>query len=523
MNKRATALLRLARRHPWLLLALLLALAFYFAEVPQNPPGFFVDESSIAFNAHRIAQGGTDEHGVSWPLFFRAFGEYKSPLFIYLLAAAYKLTGPSIGVARLLSAVLGALAALLLGLLATRAARQVQSVRRAEGSGEGREMDDEGGADAARTVGVVTALAALLTPWLFEISRFVFEVALLPLALVLFLLALRRADERVRWTWSACAALAVTLALITYTYSGGRLLAPMLAGGLLLFVRRAGWRALLTTWTAYALFLVPLFIFNARRPGALGERFTYVTYITPQSTWTEIATRFAANYTGAFNLWKWVVAGDPEPRHHVASMGSLLLTTVVLAGFGLALALRRLRREAWWRFILYGLLVSPVPSALTIDAFHTLRLASMPVFLLLLAVPALVWLAERGARRGRIKGAAFKFLLMLMVLQGAAFRTSFMREAPRRADNFDAHYPPVFAAASARPERPVYLLDAHGAPGYIHAYWYGTLAGLDLRQFVALPEGERPPARSLVISTETPCADCEMILQRGPFRAYISR
>ncbi|HEX6622560.1 MAG TPA: glycosyltransferase family 39 protein, partial [Pyrinomonadaceae bacterium] len=110
------------RRRGWLALAAVLVFgcAVYAAGVPAKPPGFHIDESSVAFNAHTIARTGRDEHGARLPLFFRAFGEYKNPVYIYLLAAVFKLTGPSITAARLLSAALGVAAALALGLLARR-------------------------------------------------------------------------------------------------------------------------------------------------------------------------------------------------------------------------------------------------------------------------------------------------------------------------------------------------------------------------------------------------------------------
>ena len=95
----------LQRRGWMLLLALILVFAavLYAANIRTNPLGFYIDESSIAFNAHLIAQTGKDEHGESFPLFFRAFGEYKNPIYIYLLALVYRITGPSILAARLLS------------------------------------------------------------------------------------------------------------------------------------------------------------------------------------------------------------------------------------------------------------------------------------------------------------------------------------------------------------------------------------------------------------------------------------
>src|SRR5437868_15013689 len=121
--KRASGLLR--RRGTALLALLLVAVgvALYFGGLRHNPPGFHLDESSIAYNAHTVSQTGRDEHGEAWPLYFRAFGEFKNPVLIYLLAALFRLTGPSILAARVLSATAGLAAAALLGLLAARSTR----------------------------------------------------------------------------------------------------------------------------------------------------------------------------------------------------------------------------------------------------------------------------------------------------------------------------------------------------------------------------------------------------------------
>lgn len=47
------------------------------------PSGFFADEASIGYNAYTILTRGMDEYGTPHPLFFRAFGEFKSPVEIY--------------------------------------------------------------------------------------------------------------------------------------------------------------------------------------------------------------------------------------------------------------------------------------------------------------------------------------------------------------------------------------------------------------------------------------------------------
>jgi len=481
----------------WLLiwLGVAVAIALYVAEVPGNPPGFFVDESSIAYNAYTISQHGVDEYGTSWPLYFRAFGEYKNPAFIYLLASLYSVFGPSQFIARLLSALLVLAAALLIGALAARATRQ-------------------------RAVGIVVGASACLTPWLFELSRLVFEVAFLPLAVALFLWALQVALTHDPPHWLHSTALALTLCLITYSSGVGRVLAPLFCCGLLLCGSKNRWLHFGQIFLFYGLTLIPLLWFWKHHPNALETRWVHVTYFHSGSTRIQLALRFLGNYFGCFNPWDWLIAGDPEPRHHLATMGSLLFVTAALACGGVVLFFtQRLWRDPWWRFVVYGLLVAPIPNSLTIDRFHTLRLIALPMFLLLLTAPALAWLLERSLVRRVVLAAVIAGTLF----QGALFQWQFHGAVGQRWHAFDTFYPEVFAAAIARPERPIYLVDRHGAPGYVHAYWYGLFHGLKKSDFVRIPTGDHPPAGALMISCELPCPECDLILERASFRAYIAR
>jgi 4-amino-4-deoxy-L-arabinose transferase-like glycosyltransferase len=470
----------------------LVVVVAYFASIGKNPVGFFVDEASIAYNAHTIAQHGRDEYGYAFPLYFRAFGEYKSPVYIYLLSAVFRLTGPSVLIARLLSAIAGLIAALLFGILGARIAGR-------------------------RLVGLILFLAAALTPWLFEISRLVFEVALLPAILALFLLLLQSAAKRRQWPLPICAGLGALLGLMTYTYSIGRLLAPLFALGLAFFLTRRRWRSVLLTWIIFALTLLPLAVFNRRHPGVLGERFKYVTYVKPADTRSQIALRFLQNYAGNFSPRSWLLKGDPEPRHHLPGMGSLLAGVVALAVLGLIVVLVRYRRDAWWRFIVYGLLVSPIGAALTLDHFHTLRLIALPCFLLVLTVPAIEFLSEQGTRRNA-RRLALATLVVITLLQGALFQWRF-HAAPPREDAFDSYYQELLAKALARPERPIYLFDKTPA-AYVYAFWYATLKGISIDNFQRLSPQELPPPGAIVIGHELPCTNCEVISERGQFQVY---
>ena len=94
----------------------------------SNPPGFHQDEAAIATNAFSIAETGRDENGDWMPLFFRSYGDYKSPEFVYLLAGVFRITGPSQVVARGLAAVLVLAAVAALAVLAHR--RSARGLRR---------------------------------------------------------------------------------------------------------------------------------------------------------------------------------------------------------------------------------------------------------------------------------------------------------------------------------------------------------------------------------------------------------
>lgn len=488
------------RPHGWQWLILLLISvvlsAAYFATVHRNPPGYYIDESSISYNAYTISQTGRDEFGEPWPLYFRAFGDYKNPVHIYLLAGIYRITGPGIPVARWLSAACGILAALGLGMLAARITKRLD-------------------------LGLLVTLMALLTPWLFELSRVVLEVALYPLVIILFLLCAHHAAMKVRWAWPEVACLATTLTLVTYTYSIGRVIGPLFAFGLVFFASRARRLGMIATWALYAISLLPLLSFNRQHPGALTGRFALVSYLKPPYLVADNGWEFLKHYFGNFNPWRLLVTGDPnvEQIAHLDGWPLLLAATGVLAAVGLLLVVREHRNDAWWRLVLFCLIVSPVPASLTKEYVHMLRLSPLPVLFIVLTIPTIQWLWMKSHRR-QIAGMV---LVLLMIAQGAVFMWRFEAAAntQKRQRQFDHGYPDqILDRALNLPHRPIYLADALAIPGYIQAYWYATLRGVPLSTFTRLAPHESPPVGALVISTEENCPRCLIIATSEFYTLY---
>jgi hypothetical protein len=510
---------------------LALLFAVYTSGLSRNPPGFYMDESAPAYNAYLVAHTGAGEFGPRFPLFFQyytgSFSQVANPLQVYMLAVLFRFFPPSILLARMFSAFWVFTACLLLGFLATRISGR-------------------------RTIGVIVAGTALMTPWFFEARGLLLEPQFVPMALAPFLLALYHVQKKESWSWLDVTMLAASLTLVTYCYTSGRLLGPLLSLGLLFFATtRQRLSAIVKAGLLYGITLVPILVFNSRNPGVLSRRFLEVSYFRTTIPLKDNVSQFIKRFLEDQNLTGLLLTGDEHARHHVqGSGGAFFLSSFILVVIGLFLVVARYRHDPWWRFVLYGLVVAIVPGAISTEPFHAMRLMAYPVFLLLLTVPALEWLlaasrrstllspsGERGKRPGEdglptgceiSKAPVPRFvrllilcsLLALTAVEAYWFQTVFRREGPRRTGEFDAYYLDAYNAAVKQPARPIYLEDGGWGPAYINALWYATLEKRPTSEFVHLEPGTRAPRGAIVISTEETCDPCETITRGYVFRVY---
>jgi hypothetical protein len=475
----------------------LLAIAIVFLNVsPKNPPGFYRDETAIAYNAYTLESSGRDEYGARFPLFIRSFGDYKSPLYVYLLAGVFAVTGPSAHVARDLSAVLGLAAVLALTYLAYAVTRR-------------------------GALALAVGLLAGLSPYLFEISRLVFEVALEPLLIALFLLTLHRAAGTASagrlWRRRHSVGLALLLGAMFYTYQAGRVFAPLFAIGVALCFGRGRRRRIAELWGLFAVLLVPFGVYWERHPGALSERYETVTWLH-RLPWWRIVERFPRHYFANINLWDWAVHGDSVERHHVPGDGSLFFVEIGLALAGVVIVLLRRRSDAWWQFVVYALVVSPAAAALTVGSTQSLRLIVLPLVLPLLAIPALQALAALPRPQVIAFGGA---ILLVFAIEAIHWQTVFHRNGPGRQDVFEAQMQPVIAAAFAHGGTVYTSRDFHA--GYIDTLFFGVVAGRPRSSIVVLPAGKSYPPGVLVVGTTGDCpTTCKPVFVDEPFEAYIT-
>ncbi|HUV71846.1 MAG TPA: glycosyltransferase family 39 protein [Clostridia bacterium] len=192
-----------------LVLVFSLALFLRVYKISSFPAGPNMDEVSQGYTAYSILKTGRDEWGQFLPLSPRAFGDYRAPLYTYLIIPSIALFGLNEWAIRFPAALVGSLAVLVLFFL-TKKLIGNQSV----------------------SLGAAFLLA--ISPWHISLSRGAFEaslhVFLFPLGFLLFLKGLKNLR---------CLLLSGTvLGLNLFSYYASRFFTPLAVVVLILFYRK---------------------------------------------------------------------------------------------------------------------------------------------------------------------------------------------------------------------------------------------------------------------------------------------
>lgn len=454
--------------------ALAFVLAFHLWITPKNPPGFHHDEVAFALNAYTIAHHLRDQDGGFLPVVFPSYGDYKSALFSYAEAPAVAVFGPKPEVARSVAAVFGLLGVALIGLLAYRRAGPVAAV-------------------------LATVLAGL-TPWLFEVGRVAYDWSTFPFDAALVLVAVDFWARSSRSLVLRAGAVGIALSILTYAYSGGRLLGPLLAAALIVFLRRRAWRDIAAAWVAFGVFLMPLFVYWVDHSRGLTARYDQTRFNHKGITRVGIVLHGLHNVVSDLNPWHWLVSGDPKPYVDVQGQPQLLGVSLLLALAGAVIVLRRPPWDRFWLFVLLGYVLSVVPASLTVDRHDSTRLSAMPVFLLALAIPALGTIARL---RPRMLAATAAAVAVAALVQWTFFVVAYANDGPNRGPVFDADVPAILVSAFAG-TGPV-VMDHDDAYARTYATWYAIVHHIPVSRVVRLPDGGVPPTGSMVFGRTQDC------------------
>ncbi|MFH1864143.1 MAG: glycosyltransferase family 39 protein, partial [bacterium] len=324
-----------------LILIILIGSAFRFLYLSNLPVSPNWDEVSHGVNAYSILMTGKDEWGIRLPLIFRAFGDYKLPLYIYLTVLPVWLLGLSVFSIRFISAFSGVLAIPAIYLLT-------------------KELFPE----KKYRLPLLSAFLLAISPWHFFISRPALEANLaLTLIIFGFYYLLRFFKSR-----SSLLPSVILLGLSLHAYNTARVFVPLLIILSLAIYRP---KIKLNFKTGLALLLALLFsglvvfqvfvgegtarydklkilspttvfqIGKARTQSGLSPNIARLVYNRPVYFFTTVTKNYLSYLSPAFFAQKW----GAQFQFAIPNKNLLTLPVFILAFLGLILYLPKLKTE----------------------------------------------------------------------------------------------------------------------------------------------------------------------------------
>ena len=358
-----------------LIFIIVIAAILRFNALDKFPVSPNWDEVSHGYNAYSILKTGKDEWGTVLPTIFRAFGDYKLPVYIYLTIIPVFLFGLNVFAVRFISALAGTLAIPGIYLLANSLFPDEKfKITKME-----------------INIGHVSALILALMPWHVFISRPALE-ANLSLTLIIYgFYFLYRGFKKPSSFLSA----ALLLGLSLHTYNTARVFVPTLTIVFLLLFRRQ------IKFTRTVIFSATLFLLSITLvvyqvfSGTAIARYNKLKILSenavfqigqdrtdsllPKPLPTLLHNRplyfsltVAKNYLGYFSpqfLYQWKGA---QSQFAIPIKNLFSLPTTILVLMGLIGLLHNKNKKAVL-FLIGWLLLSPLAASLTADPPQTLR------------------------------------------------------------------------------------------------------------------------------------------------------
>ncbi len=365
-------------RKIYLTLFSILILAFFlrFYKVTEIPPSLNWDEASIGYNAYSILKTGRDEWGKFLPVHFKAYGEYKLPIQIYISIPAIATFGLNELGVRITPVVYGTLTVLVVFFLASEIF-------------------------GASSVGLFSAILLAISPWHIQLTRASFESALATFWVVLGTWLLVKGFKRQKWFIVST----IPFALSVFTYNSTRIFTPLF----LLTVLILYWKTLmkfkkfiLLSAVLFAVLLLPLtpFLLSGDRsaryklvsitddPGLIprinqNRGNSHLPGFLPKlvhNKVTYVASYFTQNYLAHFTPQFLFISGAPHKQHHVQNMGELYYFQAPFLFIGLFGIFKY--RNRFRKLLISWILLAFIPVSVTNDSIpNALRtLVAVPFY-----------------------------------------------------------------------------------------------------------------------------------------------
>lgn len=351
--------------------------------INATPDSLDWDEVSIGYNAWSVSETGKDEYGNGFPVTFRSFDDYKPPLYIYLTAILFKIFGPHETLIRIPSAVLGILTVFGTYLLVSQVFRR-------------------------RNIALFSSFFVACSPWLIHFSRVAFEGSSSLFFLIFGAYFFLRSQRRsVNYIFASI----FFFGLGMYSYHSARVTIPLLVLGLLLlnkkFITSLSNKTKFLTVSMSIILITPLIlslfngdaqkrynatnIFSAKNINSLDPTRKLSDIENGQNLEAKIfhnynfyhVEQYTKNYLSHFSP-EFLFFTHDNPRHHVPGLGVLLIAELPFLLLGIKSLIKNKFDRKSKLFLLLLILISPLPSAATLESPHAVRglILALPLHIL---------------------------------------------------------------------------------------------------------------------------------------------
>lgn len=423
-----------------LLLILVLSLVVRVFNI-TNYPTFISDEASIGYNAWSILKTGRDEWGKFFPLSFKAFGEYKLPVYIYTVVPFLWLFGLNEMAVRLPSATFGTLTVILLVFLLKEIIKEKNLF-----------------------FPFLTAFFLSILPWHIQVSRMALEANLALFLVVLGVFYFLKGIKNNKLFYFSF----LFFALSFYTYNACRLFSPLLLGGVIFSFLSKDWRKIIFPLVIIILLLLPLFSSGFR---GTPERLAKVGIFTNPGLLAQInekrgiclekkpeflcrlfynrpifySLNFFGNYLSHFSLDFLFLKGPNLAQYAVPKRGMVYLWQLPLVILGIFWLFKKEKKFFW--FLLCWTLISPLANSFTGSA-HPVRAIFLLIPIPILNAAGIVLIWEK-IRNRKIKIGFLLGLVLLSFLSLKNFLIDYFIYYPQtHTSTWQAGYKPLYQELS---------------------------------------------------------------------------
>lgn len=409
--------------------------------IDKYPTGFTQDEASFGYDAYSLLKTGKDQWGVGWPLVLRSFGDYKLPLYSYLVIPSVAVFGLNELATRLPNALFGFLAVIATYLMVLEMTKN-------------------------KNIALLSSLFLALSPWHTSLSRGAFEANLTTFFMVSGVWAFLKGLNKNNWMILS----SLFFGLNIFSYHSARFLTPLIFFFLILFFFKKGNtpKIFLDFANKYKISSLIFLFFLLLALGTMffggGKRGTDILITNPTDKWSSVSDRryeavlrnLPDEYSRIFNN-KLTYSVNLFYKNYISYLSPVFLFTQgagewtygMIPGRGVLylfeiftliaalISIIKGRSFNGMQFILIWIFISPIPAAITKGpGYAANRVAVMMPAIQILSAYGLFMICEYLNKFIKIKNIRVYFyslLALILFTSSISFWEDYIYHAPIHA------------------------------------------------------------------------------------------